>query len=265
MRIEGCRIWITGASSGIGRAVALQMAREGARLVLSARRTGLLEEVAQECLSLGAKGALALPADLSDPAALPSSAAEAWKAFDGLDVVFCNAGISQRGLAADTSEEVMRRVMETDFFAPAQLMRLLVPLMSARGGGRIAITSSIAGRIGVPLRSSYSAAKHALEGFAESLEAEYAQDGIRVLTVVGGRIRTEVSLHALEGDGREHGTMDPGQAGGISPERAARRIVRALRRERREVWVGSKELAILPIYRLFPRIGSRIVGKRGRL
>ena len=138
------------------------------------------------------------------------------------------------------------------------MAQVVLPLMLERGGGHIAVTTSIAGRFGFPLRSAYSSSKFALYGFFETLQAEYYDRGIRVTLVCPGRVRTNISLYALDKGGKPHGQMDPGQAGGISPDRAARRIVKAIRRGRREVLVGAGELVMVWIKRFFPGLCARL-------
>ena len=253
------KVWITGASSGIGLACALRYASQGAQLVLTALPGAELDAAAEQCRTAGAPGVVPLPYDFSDPSGLLALCEAAWTAFDGLDLVYCNAGISQRTLVEDTSEEMVRKIMEIDFFAPEGLARNILPHMLAQGGGHIAVTSSISGKFGFPLRSAYASAKSALYGFFETLQAEYWHRGLRVTIVCPGRVQTAISMHALDKGGKPHGQMDPGQAGGITPERAARIIVRAIARGRREVLVGGKELLMVPIKRFFPGLCARLV------
>lgn len=251
-------VWITGASSGIGAACALRYAAQGARLVLTSSSEERLAPVAERCRAAGSPGVVVLPYDLSAPDGIPALAAAAWDAFGGLDIVFCNAGISQRARIEDTSDEMLRRILEIDYFAPVAMARAVLPRMLERGGGHIAVTTSISGRFGFPLRSAYSSAKFALYGFFETLQAEYYAQGIRVTLVCPGRVRTRISFNALEKGGKPHGRLDPGQAGGISPEQAARRIVKAIRRSRREVLVGGGELLMVWIKRFFPGLCARL-------
>ena len=253
------KVWITGASSGIGLACALRYASQGAQLVLTALPGGELDAAAGKCRAAGAAGVEALPYDFSDPSGLQALCDAAWAAFGGLDIVYCNAGISQRTLIEDTSEEMVRKIMEIDFFAPEFIARTVLPHMLAQGGGHIAVTSSISGKFGFPLRSAYASAKFALYGFFETLQAEYWHRGIRVTIVCPGRVQTAISMSALDKGGKPHGQMDPGQAGGITPERAARIIVRAIARGKREVLVGGKELLMVPIKRFFPGLCARLV------
>ena len=240
------KVWITGASSGIGLACALRYAARGAQLALTALPGGELDAAAGKCRAAGAAGIAALPYDFSESAGLPALCESAWNAFGGLDVVYCNAGISQRTLVEDTSDAMVRKIMEIDFFAPETIARTVLPRMLAQGGGHIAVTSSISG-------------KFAVYGFFETLQAEYYHRGIRVTIVCPGRVQTAISMSALDKGGKPHGQMDPGQAGGISPERAAKTIVRAIDRGRREVLVGAGELTMVYIKRFFPGLCARLV------
>ena len=252
------KVWITGASSGIGLACSLRYASRGAQLVMTALPGEELSSAAERCRAAGAARVETLPYDFSDPSGLSALCEAAWACFDGLDVVYCNAGISQRTLVEDTSEEMVRKIMEIDFFAPETIARTVLPRMLAQGGGHIAVTSSISGKFGFPLRSAYSAAKFALYGFFETLQAEYYHRGIRVTIVCPGRVQTNISLSALDKGGKPHGQMDPGQAGGITADRAARIIVKAIDRGRREVLVGSKELLMVYVKRFFPGLCARL-------
>ncbi|KWW29448.1 MAG: short-chain dehydrogenase/reductase SDR [bacterium P3] len=261
LRFQGRVVWITGASSGIGEAVAYRFAQEGARLIVSALEDEQLSHVAARCVQLGAPEAFVLPCDLSRLDSLETLAEQAWARFGRIDILYNNAGISQRGTAVETEMSVIRKVMDIDFYAPVILTKSILPRMIAQGGGQLAVTTSIAGCFGFPMRCAYSSAKHALYGFFETVQAENYKDNVRVTIVCPGRVRTNISLHALESDGRQHGKMDAGQAGGISPEKAARKIVRAIYRRRREVLIGSTELTMAYIKRFFPGLCARLARK----
>lgn len=251
-------VWITGASSGIGEACALRYASEGAALLLTSSSRERLEGVAARCREAGAKDVILLPYDLRNPDGIPALCWEAWERSDGIDILFLNAGVSQRTTVEDTSMEMVRELMEINYFAPAAMAKEVLPRMVARGGGHIAVTTSIAGRFGFPLRCGYSSSKFALYGFFETLQAEYYDKGIRVTLVCPGRVRTNISFYALDKGGERHGRLDPGQEGGITPEKAAKIIEKAIRRGRREVLVGGKELVMVWIKRLFPRLCARL-------
>lgn len=243
------RIWITGASSGIGEALALQASAAGAYLVLSARRETELNRVRAACAR--PERVVVLPLDLTDfDAAEALQRAEA--AFGPLDILVNNAGISQRGTVLDTQEAVYRRIFELDFFACVKLTKALLPGMIQRRRGHVVVISSVVGYVGTPMRSGYAAAKHALHGFFEALRAEVWREGVRVTLVCPGYIRTEVSLNAVTADGGTHGKMDEGQLKGLSAEACADRIWRAVAEGRAEVLIGAREAVFVYLRRWLP-------------
>lgn len=254
-------VWITGASSGIGEACAYRYAEEGARLVLTSSSVNRLEPVAARCRELGATEVNILPYDLTCLDAIDTLTDKAWDAMKGIDIVMLNAGISQRTNVEDTSMEMVRKIMEINYFAPVAIAKRLLPKMVGRGYGKIAVTTSIAGRFGFPLRCGYSSSKFALYGFFETLQAEYYEKGIRVTLVCPGRVQTNISRYALDKGGKPHGVMDPGQAGGMTAEAAARVITRAIAKEKKEVLVGRKELLMVYIKRFFPRLCATLARK----
>lgn len=253
-------VWITGASSGIGEACALAYAAQGDKLILTATTSTRLQTVAEKCRKMGAEVAL-LPFNLEETAGIYALVEQAWNLFGHVDVLFCNAGISQRTSVEDTSMEMLERIMRIDFYAPVAMAKAILPKMLSDGGGHVAVTTSIAGKFGFPLRCAYSAAKHALDGFFETLQAEYSDKGIVTTLVCPGRVQTQISVNALDKGGQKHGLMDPGQAGGITADKAAKKIVRSIAKGRREVFVGGKELAMVWVKRFFPNICSSIAKK----
>ncbi|MCE5206029.1 MAG: SDR family NAD(P)-dependent oxidoreductase [Porphyromonadaceae bacterium] len=253
-------IWITGASSGIGEACAYQFAGEKSNLILTATRADRLAVVQQECIRLGARCEI-LPYDLSRLEQIDELTDKALAIFGQIDIAFLNAGISQRGKTAETDFEVDRKIMDVNFFAPVKITKRLLLKMIENGGGTIAVTSSISGKFGFPLRSAYASSKFALYGFFETVQAEYYNDHIRVVMVCPGRVRTNISFNALEVDGSKHNLMDEGQEKGITAEKAARKIVKAIHKQKSEVLVGGKELLMVFINRFFPSISRRIVRK----
>lgn len=254
-------VWITGASSGIGEACAYKYAAEGARVILTSSSVERLEVVAEKCREKGAESVTVLAYDLGCLDGIDTLTDKAWEAAEGIDIVMLNAGISQRTNVEDTSMEMVRKIMEINYFAPVAIAKRLLPKMVARGGGKMAVTTSIAGRFGFPLRCGYSSSKFALYGFFETLQAEYYDAGIRVTIVCPGRVYTNISKYALDKGGKPHGVMDPGQAGGMSAEKAAKIITKAIANNRREVLVGRKELLMVYIKRFFPGLCARLARK----
>jgi dehydrogenase/reductase SDR family protein 7B len=243
-------VWITGASSGIGRALALAFAAAGARLVLSARRADVLEEVRRACP--GAEIRL-VPLDLADLEALPGRAAEALACYGSVDIMVHNAGLAARARVVDTTREVLELVLHTNFVGPAILTRALLPSMFAQGGGRFVVVSSLSGIYGGPQLAAYAASKHALHGFFEALRAEEHDRGITVTFVVPGFIKTDITAHAVTGSGGSYGRVLGVYRTAMEPEQCARRILRAVARGRAEVLVGGAEVWTVPLKRWFPR------------
>ena len=254
-------VWITGASSGIGEACAYRYAAQGARLILTSSSAERLEKVAEKCRAAGATQVVVLPYDFSSNDDIEALVQSAWDATEGIDIVMLNAGISQRTNVEDTSMEMVRKIMEVNYFAPVAIAKDLLPRMLSGGGGKIAVTTSIAGRFGFPLRCGYSSSKFALYGFFETLQAEYYDAGIRVTIVCPGRVQTNISRYALDKGGKTHGVMDPGQADGMTAEAAARVITRAIAKEKKEVLVGRKELLMVYIKRFFPGLCAMLARK----
>ncbi len=263
MNYQGKTVWITGASSGIGAELARQFAIEGARVIISSHDAGELEGVRQQLEPISAN-VHSVVFNLGNPDEVASTAEKVLKEFGRVDVLMNNGGISTRAEATETSLEIDRQIMEIDYFSGVILTKALLPEMIKNGYGHIGVTSSISGKFGFPLRSAYAAAKHALFGFYKSVWAENNQKGIRVTLFSPGRVQTNISLLALEKDGKAHGKMDPGQAKGITPEKCARKMIRAMKRNRKDVLIGGSELVMVWIhkyckwlyYKLLNRISS---------
>lgn len=250
-------VWITGASAGIGEALSHAFSARGARLILSARREEQLLRVQADCAD--PETHLVLPLDLAQPDTIPRVAERALGWAGRVDILVHNAGVSQRALAADTRPEVDRRIFEVNFFGPVALTKAVLPSMSRRGSGHLVVVTSLVGKFGTPLRSSYAASKHALHGFFDSLRAEIWSRGLRVTLVCPGFIRTELPIHALTGDGSPQGTMDRAQIEGYPVRRCAAEIVRAVERGRREVLVGGREKYAVYLKRFLPALFDRMI------
>jgi short-subunit dehydrogenase len=249
MDFTGKTVWITGASSGIGEGLATAFGRAGAKLVLSGRRIEALSDVAGRCQT----EVMTLPFDTTDLDALPGIAARAEAFTGGIDILVNNAGISQRSLALDTDFDVYRRIMEVDFFAPLRLTQLVLPAMVRRGSGALVNVSSVAGKVGSPLRTAYCGAKHALVGWSDALRAEIAQYGVTVHVVTPGFVATHIADNALTADGsvKGHDAHDPVNSG-ISIDESAAQILAALATDTCEIPVGrpgAPEMMLLD----FPR------------
>lgn len=247
--MDGQVWWVTGASSGIGAALARALSARGAALILSGRNVAALEAVAADCPG----ETLVLPFEATDFAALPALAAQAWDWRGRIDGLVNNAGISQRSLAIETDFSVYERIVAVDLLAPIALTQQMLPRMVAAGGGRIVAISSVAGIVGAPLRSAYSAAKHGLIGYHDSVRAENEHLGLSVLVVAPGSVATNVSRNALNADGSVRGTSDAGIDNGLSPDDAAAQILSALDAGTRElVLAEGVEAAIAALRRSDP-------------
>lgn len=258
-------VWVTGASSGIGRATALKFARDGATVLLSSRRKEALETVIAEALeaspNVSREKLHVLPLDLADSASMEKKVAEAIALAGHIDIMVHCGGISQRSRVMDTSLDVDRRVMEIDYFGTVALTKALLPHFVERKSGHFAVVTSLMGLFSSPLRSGYCGAKHALHGFFESLRAEHHDDGIHVTMVCPGFIRTDISMNAVVGDGTQQGTMDEKTGKGMSPEECASRLVRAVNKKKPLVLIGRSEILGAYLARFAPGILRRVVRK----
>jgi dehydrogenase/reductase SDR family protein 7B len=254
-------IWLTGASSGIGEALAYALAKEGAKLILSARREDELHRVASTT-KLPTSDYLLLPLDLSAPEIFEAKKNEVLKKFGRIDILINNGGVSQRSLAKDTSIDVDRKLMEVNYIGTVALTKALMPDFIRQKDGLFVVVTSAVGKFGSPWRSGYSASKHALHGFFDSLRAELYQDGIKVLLVCPGFIQTNVSVNALTGNGAKLGSMDPATANGLTAEECARQIISAIKSGKEEIVVAKfKERFAVLAKRFFPGIFSNVIRK----
>lgn len=215
--------WITGASSGIGEGLARALAARGASVVLSGRNVAALEKVAAAC-----GDALVVPFEATDYAAVPALVERAWAWKGRIDGLVNNAGISQRSLAAETGFGVYEHLIAVDLLAPIALTQSVLPRMIATGGGRIVAISSVAGFIGAPLRSAYSAAKHGLVGYHDVLRAENAHLGVHVHVIAPGSVKTDISKNAVVADGSKRGVSDAAIEAGMPADEAAAAILQAV-------------------------------------
>lgn len=234
MSFEGKTAWITGASSGIGAALAREWASRGANIVLSGRDEARLGEVAADLPT----ETLILPFDVRDDAAMQAATdkAVAWK---GVDIFVANAGVSQRSAAVDTEMSVYREIIDIDLTAQIAATQALLPHVTERGSGHLLFISSIAGKVGVPMRTAYCAAKFGLAGYADALRAELSQSGVQVHVIYPGSVATDVSRNALTSDGSKRGRSDSVIDNGIPPAEAAQRIIDAVAAGEREIIVAN--------------------------
>ena len=257
-------LWITGASSGIGASLAREAYRRGGILVLSGRNQLTLAALAE---GRDPQRIAILPFELADKAARLEATAKALERFGRVDCLILNAGVSQRSRFADTSPDVFERIIETNFMASVDLVRATLPGMIERGSGAIACVSSVAGLMGAPWRTAYSASKHALGGFFSSLRTELSGSGVHVTMVFPGFVRTAISRNALLGDGSPHGILDPLQASGQDPELSARKILDAIEAGKLELKVAFDAKARLGVFlsRHFPALFTKSISRHGGL
>ncbi|MCI4667493.1 MAG: SDR family oxidoreductase [Bacteroidia bacterium] len=256
MKFANKIVWITGASSGIGEALLYEFVHEGAEVIASARRVNELERVRENCGENKEKVRI-LPLDLTDIEGIQQAATQAGR----VDILINNGGISQRSLAHETPLEVDRKIFEVNYFGQVALTKAVLPGMIEQGGGQVVAVSSITGKFGFPLRSAYSATKHALHGFFETLGFELADKNIQVSVINPGRIRTNISLHALQKDGSPQESMDKGLDEGMAPEDCAKRMLKAIYQKKPEANIGGKEIMMVYFKRYMPWLFRRIASK----
>lgn len=253
-------VWITGASSGIGKELAVQLAHNNAKIILSARNSEQLELVRNSLNS--PEKHLILPLDLSNQTNFKELTETVIDHFGKIDYLFNSGGVSQRSVAAETNIDIDRKIMEINFFGNIALTKAVLPQMQEQKSGHIVVTSSIAGKFGFYLRSAYSASKHALHGFYESVLLEEAKNGIAVTIVCPGKINTPISTNAITKDGTAHGKMDHNQSTGMSVEECVEKMLVAVQKEKKEVLIGNKEIKAVTLKRFFPKLFWKIISKQ---
>ncbi len=257
-KFEGKVVWITGASGGIGEALAVKLSSLGATLILSARRMSELERVKLRC---HAERTYLFPLDLGEENSILTTSQAVIAQFPSIDYLFNNGGISQRSEAISTPISVDRRIFEVNFFGNILLSKQVLPAMIRAGSGHIIVTSSLVGKWGFYLRSAYSASKHALHGYYESLRMEVEQQGISITLVLPGFTATEISKNALDHTGSSTGAMDANQAGGLTPEFVAEKIIEGVINKKFEISIGKKEALGLVVKRFFPSYFEKLLRK----
>jgi len=255
-------ILITGASSGIGEALAMEWSKQKhIRLILAARDLDRLEKTREKCVGYGAE-AIVIGLDLSNGHSIEKAVQEMESRFSAIDIVVHNGGISQRSTVKDTIMAVYRRLMEVNFMGTVHLTKLLLPRMLDRKSGHFVVVTSVVGKIGTPVRSGYAASKHALHGFFDSLRAEVTHSGLKVTIVCPGYVRTNLSYNALKADGGLHDQMDDATANGLDPAVFARQMIAAVEAGKEEVVIaGPRETLGVYLKRFFPGLLSRIISK----
>lgn len=256
MQFDQKVVWITGASSGIGEALAHEFAKQGAQLVLSGRNKSALEQVKAQ---LPETKSTVIPLDLTAPNQIAEAVHLVLSTLGRVDILINNAGISQRSLLMDTDESVERKIMEVNFFGSVALTKKILPTMISQKSGHLVVISSVVGKAGVPGRSAYGASKHALHGYFDALRAEMHQNNIAVTLICPGYVQTQISMNALTGDGTSHQKMDGTTANGLTAPTFARRAVKAIAQKRNEVYLGKWELMAIYLNRLSPALYAKVL------
>ncbi len=248
---QGKIAWVTGASSGIGKATCEALAKNGAIVVLSARNEEMLIEVSKGLAN--SEQHFVLPLDLEHMETFQSRVDQIIEKYGRIDFLFNNGGLSQRSFVSETPIDVDRKIMEINYFGNIALAKVVLPYFIKQKSGHFVITSSIAGKFGFYLRSAYSASKHALQGFYESLALEEAQNNVFVTISCPGKINTPISTNALTASGEKHGVMDHNQATGMSVEECVSILLKAVSKKKREILIGHKETLAVSLRRFLPQ------------
>lgn len=250
-------IWITGASSGIGKAVALELSKYNCKLILSSRRTTVLNDVKKECLQ--PKNVEVLPLDLADYQTMPTIITKAISLFGNVDILINNGGISQRSLIIDTDIEVDKKLMDIDYLGTVALSKALLPHFIVQKSGHFVTVTSLMGKFSSPYRSAYCGAKHALHGFFDALRLEHDKDNIKVTMICPGFVNTNVARNALTGDGSTQNEQDNATENGLEVSVFAERMLKAIKKEKFEAYIGKGETKGVYLKRFFPKLLHKLV------
>lgn len=259
MDFKNKTVWITGASSGIGEELALQLSNKDCKLILSSRNRETLEVVKSKCQNPDLVAVL--PLDLVNYKDMQAKVKEALRLFDGIDILINNGGISQRSLIFDTSIEVDKKLMEIDYLGTIALSKALLPHFVDRQSGYFVTVTSVMGKFSSPYRSAYCGAKHALHGFFDALRMEHEKDGIKVSLICPGFVNTNIARSALTGDGSPLGKQDRATHKGLSTNVFCKRMIKAMERQTFEAYIGRKEVLGVYLKRFFPKLLHRFVMK----
>jgi short-subunit dehydrogenase len=260
--IENKVVWITGASSGIGEALAYAFATHKARLILSARREEELERVKKAC-NLPDSYILVLPMDVSELEHIEANMQKVIAHFGEVDILINNAGLSHWSKIKDLSMEVIRKIMDVNFFGGVALTKAVLPAMLQKGKGHIVVISSILGKIVTPKQAAYNASKHAIQGFYDTLRAEVRPEGVKVLVVCPGFVRTDVAKNSLDRDGKPINKTNAMIEKGLDPIDVANDVIKALLSNKEEIILaGRKERFAILMKRFTPGLFSRFLSQK---
>lgn len=257
MNFKNKVVWITGASSGIGEALAYAFAQQGAKLILSARKEKELLRVKEGCNNN--PQVIVQPLDVGIHDDIDRVMPPVFEQMGGVDIVVINAGISQRDRVVNTAIAVDKKIMDVNYFGAIACAKIALPTMLQQGSGHLVVTSSVMGKFGTPWRSAYSASKHALHGYFDSLRGELYEDNIDVTIICPGYVNTNVTINALKGDGGENAKKAAATAKGMKPDDFAAKAIRAIAKKKKEVLIGGKEIYAVYLKRFFPTIFANLV------
>ena len=263
MELKNKVIWITGASSGIGEGLCYAFAKEGCKLIISARRESELQRVKAKT-NLSDNDILILPIDLENHKEAKNWVNTIIQKFGKLDVLINNGGISQKGTALETTNEVERKIMEVNYFGNVALTKAVLPIMQKQQSGHIVVTTSILGKFGLSFHTSYAASKHALYGYYDSLRMELKPFNIKVMLVAPGFINTNAAINSLNADGSISNKDSPAQINGMKTVVFAKKLISALKRNKSHVYIGNKELLAIPFKIFFPNLFYSIMNKMSK-
>lgn len=257
MKLNNKTVWITGASSGIGKSLAIALSKYDCKLILSARRTEELEKVKGLCYNPDL--VYVLPLDLAEINTAKAVSEKAISAFGNIDILVNNGGISQRSPIIDTSIDVDRKLMEIDYLGTVALSKALLPHFVANQSGHYVVVSSLMGKFSSHYRSAYCAAKHALHGFFDALRLEHDKDNIKVTMICPGFVNTNVARNALTADGSQQGYQDDMTENGLDVDVFVKKMITAIRKEKFEAYIGKFEKFGVYVKRLSPRLIHKLV------
>jgi len=252
-------IWITGASSGIGKALALTLAKTDCKLILSSRKAAALDHVKQECSNIASIAIL--PLDLADYNAIHNIVKKAIDLFGSVDILINNGGISQRSLIVDTDISVDEKLIRVNYLGTVALSKALLPHFVAQKSGHFVTVTSLMGKFGSPYRSGYCGAKHALHGFFDVLRMEHDKDNIKVTMICPGFVNTNVARNALTGDGSHQNIQDEATENGLDVTVFVKRMLKAIRKGKFEAYIGQREVFGIYVKRFFPKLLHKLVLK----
>jgi short-subunit dehydrogenase len=261
MHFKNKIVWITGASSGIGKELAIQLAKQQAILILTARNESALQQLQEQLAKVTIVHIL--PFDLYEIHAIESLVQKAIQFTGKIDYIIQSAGVSQRALIDDTNLEVHRKIMEINYFAPLAITKFLLPHFKHNSKGHFVVISSVAGLYGFPLRSGYAASKHALKGFMETLQTEFFTTNINATIVFPGRINTPISTNALSGNGKNMGVEDENNSVGMDVTICANKIIKGVQKNNKTIYIGTPEKILFYIWWFLPNLFLKIANNKG--